>query len=348
MVSRRNRKSCAIVFTRARYAVACFTLYHNGHNTYVLFDANPPFHHPKRAAYRFCVNQEDAAEYLDGLFHDDSSLAQGSGNGTGIVTGNFFVCSSTDMSMSKAACCALVKASVAILNGKVEQGKVEAQRQHIASEYEHFVREFARQMQRRNRNGRDDSDPLLSTNKGKQRARSPSPYSPSDTLVSGSGSHDGHRAYNQLPIDPRILIGMSTVEVLQNLRRGGGVYKQSFNRVLRSIIDGDGTLHVHEDHQVLDMSESDEFETFDCGICFDEHPIENRICVDVCGHTYCHTCSLGYAKSKIKEHRFPIVCPTCSAEGNGPHLGSKYPIDLFNRGIFDANLPSASLFGKSH
>ncbi|KAI0650279.1 hypothetical protein C8Q79DRAFT_1006563 [Trametes meyenii] len=53
---------------------------------------------------------------------------------------------------------------------------------------------------------------------------------------------------------------------------------------------------------------------FHCGICFDEFQEDNVARVAPCEHAYCRDCLTGYATSKIEEHRYPILCPQCTAD----------------------------------
>ncbi|KAI0644846.1 hypothetical protein C8Q79DRAFT_968077 [Trametes meyenii] len=56
--------------------------------------------------------------------------------------------------------------------------------------------------------------------------------------------------------------------------------------------------------------------SFSCGICFDEYQEDHAVRVSPCGHAYCRECLTGYAASKIEDHRYPILCPQCAADGN--------------------------------
>ncbi|KAH7920858.1 hypothetical protein BV22DRAFT_1073245 [Leucogyrophana mollusca] len=53
---------------------------------------------------------------------------------------------------------------------------------------------------------------------------------------------------------------------------------------------------------------------FQCGICFEEQPEDFVIRLEACGHPFCRPCARSYIAGKLDEHRFPILCPTCSAE----------------------------------
>jgi hypothetical protein len=57
---------------------------------------------------------------------------------------------------------------------------------------------------------------------------------------------------------------------------------------------------------------------FECGICMEEMPYDSITRPDPCGHAFCRECLRGHITARIDEHRFPILCPTCTAgKGKG-------------------------------
>jgi hypothetical protein len=57
---------------------------------------------------------------------------------------------------------------------------------------------------------------------------------------------------------------------------------------------------------------------FVCGICLEEMPDDSIARPDPCRHTFCRECLRGYVTARLYEHRFPILCPTCTAnKGKG-------------------------------
>jgi len=57
---------------------------------------------------------------------------------------------------------------------------------------------------------------------------------------------------------------------------------------------------------------------FECGICMEEMPDDSIARPDPCGHTFCRECLRGHVTARLDEHRFPILCPTCTAgKGKG-------------------------------
>jgi Ring finger domain len=53
---------------------------------------------------------------------------------------------------------------------------------------------------------------------------------------------------------------------------------------------------------------------FTCDICMEEMPVDSIACPDPCGHTFCRECLRGHVTARLDEHRFPILCPTCTAD----------------------------------
>lgn len=75
--------------------------------------------------------------------------------------------------------------------------------------------------------------------------------------------------------------------------------------------------------------------TFTCPVCTDELPEDFVARVPDCGHGFCRECLRMYAVSKLEEHRFPILCPSCVADDTGKQPGSKLfaCVLLWRRGV---------------
>jgi hypothetical protein len=60
---------------------------------------------------------------------------------------------------------------------------------------------------------------------------------------------------------------------------------------------------------------------FECGICMEEMPEDSVARPDPCKHSFCRECMRGYVSARLEEHRFPILCPTCTAsKGKGKEV----------------------------
>lgn len=53
---------------------------------------------------------------------------------------------------------------------------------------------------------------------------------------------------------------------------------------------------------------------FECGVCMEEMPEDSVARPDPCRHSFCRECMRGYVSARLEEHRFPILCPTCTAD----------------------------------
>ncbi|KAE9393084.1 hypothetical protein BT96DRAFT_924279, partial [Gymnopus androsaceus JB14] len=62
--------------------------------------------------------------------------------------------------------------------------------------------------------------------------------------------------------------------------------------------------------------------TFECGVCMETVIDEDLALVDNCQHQFCRECLQGYVLSKIKDRRFPIVCPICMNDKAHPNPGT--------------------------
>ena len=71
---------------------------------------------------------------------------------------------------------------------------------------------------------------------------------------------------------------------------------------------------------------------FLCGVCLEDRSEVDITRVDKCGHNFCRDCIRSYVTSKIKEQRYPILCPTCVAE-----RGEDKPQGRAKRGLFFTN-----------
>jgi len=49
--------------------------------------------------------------------------------------------------------------------------------------------------------------------------------------------------------------------------------------------------------------------------------VESVARMDSCHHPFCRQCFTEYTRSKIREHRFPILCPTCTTQDDVKNTG---------------------------
>ena len=60
-----------------------------------------------------------------------------------------------------------------------------------------------------------------------------------------------------------------------------------------------------------------ELRVFKCGVCLEEQPEDFVARLEPCGHRFCRDCIKGHVQSKLEEHRFPVICPSCMASQTG-------------------------------
>ncbi|KAH8986524.1 hypothetical protein EDB86DRAFT_2954517 [Lactarius hatsudake] len=78
-------------------------------------------------------------------------------------------------------------------------------------------------------------------------------------------------------------------------------------------------------------------QVFQCGICMDDLPEDSVARPDPCRHAFCRECMRGYVSNRLEEHRFPILCPICTAgKGKGKSVTGEVSQSLaLNLGLTD-------------
>lgn len=57
---------------------------------------------------------------------------------------------------------------------------------------------------------------------------------------------------------------------------------------------------------------------FMCGVCLDDCPEDDVARIDSCQHCLCRECLKGYIRVQLRDHRYPILCPICTADSALP------------------------------
>ena len=90
--------------------------------------------------------------------------------------------------------------------------------------------------------------------------------------------------------------------------------------MLQRQFDEEDHLLVAERAELLAAAEQQR--VFDCGVCLDTLPEESIARLDPCGHTFCRECIRGFIVLQIESRRFPVLCPTCTADIGNKRLDS--------------------------
>lgn len=77
--------------------------------------------------------------------------------------------------------------------------------------------------------------------------------------------------------------------------------------------------------------ESATVSTFKCDVCLEELPEDDLAKIEPCNHPFCRACLRAYVQVQLKDQRFPVFCPSCTADSEGGQSGKDYltgPISL--------------------
>lgn len=105
---------------------------------------------------------------------------------------------------------------------------------------------------------------------------------------------------------------------------------RQFAAMLQRQFDEEDYLLATERADLLAAAEQQR--VFDCGVCLDTLPEEFIARIDPCGHSFCRECVRGLITSQIETRRFPVLCPTCTAqpENNRPESIGSYVSFIHN------------------
>lgn len=72
---------------------------------------------------------------------------------------------------------------------------------------------------------------------------------------------------------------------------------------------------------------------FQCSICFEDYVEDSIARVEGCSHPFCRECLRNYAKTKVAERRFPILCPVCITDKDTRDPGGEFCDPLYQRAL---------------
>lgn len=352
--SSENRRSCAVVITRPPEIVVCFKLIQKEEDEpqdlYAVFDSHPRPIHPDGAAFVFGTSATDIAEYLFDILPLGEKLPNNATLPTGLqwqaqllsaVRADFFQHSGKDVRMSADAERALMSASCSILRMELDSEQLRSECASLKTENKRLHDEaeflFVQKNELTYGEALDRSTSLVarkdSKNKGKARNLK-NPLLESTPGASSSGSRKVGQHPVQCPNDPRICVGSQRSQSFdtepttkgarsKRIHRGVGMYRCDDNdldhalQLQRDLLAEEDLLSAQT--EALRIS----YGTFECGVCFDEISRDSIVQMDECTHPFCHTCALAYVQTRIGEHRYPILCPSCISEGDGKGAGGK-------------------------
>ncbi len=335
-----GQTSSAVVITRPPEIIACFQIMHPTRSVYVIFDSHPRPKHPEGAALIFNTSLIKTAHYLSELMYFDERLLN-AGNGLqwqaqllANVSGHYFKSTTLDLNKPEVAQQIAVDANLALLEMKAEMAQLKSQKSFLESEKESLTKKVDA-LERQSEEWRAERTRL----KGKQVVRNNMPPA-RIFLNTAERAHMSSPSGAALSKTEDTKVHNANLKVPPNLaQRLEGATSRTYARALDShqIVskgtdaepkDSKGSSHAYALELQRQFAEEDAMisaltATFACGVCMDDLPVEDLAQIESCQHSFCRDCLRQHATIKVKEHRFPILCPTCAANRHAKEPGSE-------------------------
>ncbi|THH22126.1 hypothetical protein EUX98_g8250 [Antrodiella citrinella] len=301
-------------------------------DVFVLFDSHPRHNHPEGAAFIFHPDLEAAADYLSELFKYDPHLLtdtslQWQAQLLANYSGYAFTIKST-LSDSVELVDAVLESSLEVLALKAERASLQVAYNDLQSQVDNLSEGNARL-----------EDQVMTLRRafstGQQMPSQPSSVFSTVWRSSSSSSFEPIASSSKLPGTSSATTAATSTKPNGKMIMHAVEEKDDDDFVFATRIqlewqadseDIGESAHLaaekqrefeEEDHrlrvQMRDLQATVPA-TFHCGVCFEEHSEFMIARVDPCGHEFCRDCVRGYIRSKLGEHRFPILCPICSAD----------------------------------
>ncbi|TBU43354.1 hypothetical protein BD309DRAFT_864500 [Dichomitus squalens] len=338
--TKQHSTSTCVIITRPPEIIACFCLSDVPAELFVIFDSHPrPHKHPHGAAFIFKNSVNSTAEYLATLLHYDERLLRDStvqwqAQLLAHCSGDVFVArrgGSTssqwgEMALEASLQVLKLQASVRTLekrNEDLEEDKkrlndevaeLEDQLLELDDEHEKLKARYE-QLQALTQHRRSTSIPRSSPSDYRQQPlQSPLGLVPSSQRgTPAPTASSAHRPPQNGSATSQASDFHAADALASQLQRAYDEENQQLAQQLRHLKDIQPTF-------------------FDCGICFERHQDDHLARVMPCGHSYCRPCLRAYAVSKINEHRFPILCPSCVADRGRSEFGDDFAIQQLGLG----------------
>ncbi|KAI0772084.1 hypothetical protein BD413DRAFT_604199 [Trametes elegans] len=294
----RGVSSCVII-TRPPEIIACFCIVDGPSRLFVIFDSHPrPNKHPDGAAFIFHKSLNATARYLSELLHYDEGLlretdVQWEAQLLAHCSGDIFIAADPPVRGEQWAETAL-GASLQALSLRAQVRELETKNRELEGEKKRLKQETISL----------ESDLLrLEEAVRKERAkvdRFRQLRHPTKEKTAQRG-RNGQRARAQ-------------DDLTRNAQRGAGTGEDADLDMLAVQLQ---IAYDEEDRQLAEQFkylQGIQPDVFECGICFEQYEEDHVARVHPCGHSFCRECLNGYAISKIDEHRYPILCPQCTAD----------------------------------
>lgn len=346
-----ENKSSAIVITRPPEIITCVKISIPGDSdVFMVFDSHSRPDHPDGAGFIFSTSIDVTAQYLDNLLAiDQSILSDHSLQWQTQLLANFsgllFVAKTIRFDQDPVeAERAMIESSLAILALQAEVTDLKSQNaalQRDLRDAEHRLEEERLNSHRSSTSPKSSrqyqySEPVWTPvptrkkqrkKKGNNSSSSPAdyrPYPPAPLVyVSGELQRDDWPSLpSRKPDEPAgsYLTPRSSPSTPSRTPTPPPTLDDDaviLKELQREFDDEDFRLRA-EREALADIQQL----TFTCAVCTDEFPEDFIARIPGCGHGFCRECLRTYAASKLEEHRFPILCPSCLVDNTGKEPGT--------------------------
>ncbi|CDO71361.1 hypothetical protein BN946_scf184908.g119 [Trametes cinnabarina] len=346
--------SACVVITRPPEIIACFCIADAGSSPlFVIFDSHPrPDKHPQGAAFIFHRSITSTTQYLSELLRYDADLlrelgVQWEAQLLSQCSGDFFVASDSIVTGDMWAETAL-QASLQAVGIQARVRELELENKEVTNEKKRLAQEVralqydllrmddalqkAKAMAERYR---------IEVSSRSYAQRESSRYNAPEHPDDESSSSQPDSTYSSY-FSPGNLFSWRMVggNGRSQKQSNASSSKQQASRESEKQLHGRDDNHQNSPDDLAvalqmqlkfnkeDKELGEQFQElqriqpmfFDCGICLEKFQEDHVAVVRPCEHACCRECLASYAASKIAEHRYPILCPQCTAnrEGNAP------------------------------
>ncbi|TBU32933.1 hypothetical protein BD311DRAFT_775091 [Dichomitus squalens] len=335
--TKQHSTSTCVIITRPPEIIACFCLSDVPAELFVIFDSHPrPDKHPHGAAFIFKNSVRSTAEYLTNLLHFDEHLLRDStvqwqAQLLAHCLGDVFVARRSGPTTGQWGEMAL-EASLQVLKLQASVRSLERKNEDLEEDKKRLNQEVA-----------DLEDKLLELDDEheKLKARYEQLQASTQHRRNTSAPRSSPSDHRQQPLhSPLGLVSSSTptprtLSTHRPPQNGSATPHASDLHAADALASQLQRAYNEENRQLAQqLRHLKEIQPtfFDCGICFERHQDDHLARVMPCGHSYCRPCLRAYAVSKINEHHFPIVCPSCVADRGRSEYGDDFAIQQLGLG----------------
>ena len=361
-LAKSGKKSAAIVITRPPEIITCVKIsIPEDLDVFMIFDSHPRRDHPDGAGFIFSTSIDATAEYLDDLLAIDKKILsdrslQWQTQLLANFSGLLFVAKINRFDIDAIeAERAMVESSLTILALQADLAELKSQNATLRRDLQ--AAELKAE-EERSKSYRPSSSPQSSKKspgsdwmfvparkndrkkKGGKSSSSPTDYRPS-ALSSAplinrlSGPPAPIIYYSGEPSDWPPLPSRKPEISVESRDTPRSSPPPSSRDTTPSVASDEDVVRLKELQQKFDDEDfrlrteretlaNTQPLTFTCAVCTDDLPEDFVARVPGCGHGFCRECLRTYVVSKLEEHRFPILCPSCVADDKaGKEPGSK-------------------------